>query len=61
MLLTTSGCVSLPESEPVFPPKPERQEQKAPETVRDYVSLLAYYESLVQQWELWAEAVEKMK
>lgn len=52
-----SGCIT--KNKIVYPPKPERQEMKAPETIRDYAELILYYETLVQEWELWAETVEK--
>lgn len=43
-----------------MPPKPQRQEQKAPEELKDYALLLVYYEYLVEQWELWGETAEKI-
>lgn len=50
-----TGCRS---SKIVLPPRPQRIEQKAPETVRDYAELVLYYETLVEEWELWADTVE---
>ena len=52
-----TGCRS---SKIVLPPKPQRIEQKAPETVRDYAELVLYYETLVEEWELWADTVSSM-
>ena len=56
-MLTITGCVSKPavKSEIILPPKPERTEQKEPETLADVANLLNYYEHLVQEWELWGE------
>lgn len=31
-----------------------------PATIADYAKVLAYYESLVERWEAWGEAVEQM-
>jgi hypothetical protein len=30
----------------------------APETEQDYAIILSYYEYLVEEWEIWADAVE---
>ena len=56
-MLTTTACVSkpAPRAEIILPPKPERVEQKEPETMKDIANLLNYYEHLVQEWELWGE------
>ena len=45
--------------EPVIelPPKPQRRELKAPETVQDLAEIINYYEHLVEEWELWADTV----
>ena len=37
---------------------PERTEQKAPETAKDWAELLGYYEFLVQEWETWGRTVQ---
>ena len=60
-LQITTGCGSLPRTEAILPPKPERQEQKSPENLKDYADLILYYETLVQKWEQWADTVEKLK
>lgn len=60
-LLTIQSCTSTKtEPEIVLPPKPQRQEQKAPEELKDYALLLVYYEYLVEEWEVWADTVTKM-
>ena len=48
--------------EPVFelPPKPQRRELKAPETVQDLAEIINYYEHLVEEWENWADCAEKL-
>ena len=57
--LTTAGCATLPKADgTVLPPMPERAEQKAPETAKDWAEILAYYEFLVQEWEAWGRAVQ---
>lgn len=58
LLLTgiTTGCVSN-DVEVTLPPKPQRSEQKKPESLKDYAHLVVYYEYLVQEWEQWGEDV----
>ena len=58
--LTTTGCVTKPKAEITLPPKPQRQEQKEPEDLKDIANLLNYYEHLVQQWETWGDITERM-
>jgi len=43
----------------VLPPKPERSEIKAPESLKDYAQIINYYEHLVQEWEQWSRAIEQ--
>ena len=43
----------------VLPPKPQRKEIQAPQTVQDYAKILNYYEHLVEEWEAWSILVEK--
>ena len=57
LLITIIGCRSLPQESLALPPKPERQEQKNPETLADYADLIIYYEYLVQDWENWGDFV----
>ena len=61
--LTITGCVSKPRNtERVLPPRPERREINVkPESIRDYAIILAYYEYLVEEWEIWADTVEGVK
>ena len=57
------GCETSPEPKPssiVLPPKPERESIEMPATIADYAKVLAYYESLVERWEAWGEAVEQI-
>ena len=57
--LIPAGCATLPKADDVvLPPMPERTEQKAPETAKDWAELLGYYEFLVQEWEAWGRAVQ---
>ena len=44
----------------VLPPRPQRKELQAPQTIQDYAQLLNYYEHLVQLWEEWGILVEEM-
>ena len=57
--LTIQGCKTTKiEKEIILPPKPQRQELKAPNSLADMVQTLNYYEHLVQQWENWGSTVE---
>lgn len=59
--LIIQGCrTDKIEKEIELPPKPERVEQKEPESLSDLADLLNYYEHLVQDWELWADCAEKL-
>ena len=59
--LTIQGCRTNKDLQKIeLPPKPERVEQKAPESLSDLAELLNYYEHLVQDWENWGETVEKL-
>ena len=61
LLLTIQGCKTTKvEKEIELPPKPQRIEQKEPETLSDLADLLNYYEHLVEQWENWADCAEKL-
>ena len=59
--LITTGCKTTKvENEIELPPKPERVEQKEPESLSDLADLLNYYEHLVEQWENWGDRAEKL-
>jgi len=61
LLLTIQGCKTTKvQNEIELPPKPERVEQKEPESLSDLADLLNYYEHLVEQWENWAGSAEKL-
>lgn len=63
LLAIMAGCQTIKPSEPIaytLPAKPERKEQASPQTVADYARIILYYELLVQDWESWARAVEKI-
>ena len=56
--LTIQGCKTTEiEKEIILPPKPQRQELKAPQDLKDIADILNYYEHLVEQWEEWGETV----
>lgn len=61
LVLTTTGCRTTKDVQKIeIPPKPQREEQKAPENIREVAELLNYYEHLVEEWELWGETVENL-
>ena len=52
------GCRTTKiEKEITLPPKPQRQELKTPQDLKDVAELLNYYEHLVEEWEVWGETV----
>lgn len=57
-----TGCVtkSKPNKNIILPPKPQRQEIKIPETVKDYAEIIIYYEYLVREWEAWGDTVSDL-
>ena len=59
-LLIILGCktTKVEEREITLPPKPQRQELKEPESIKDLADILNYYEHLVQEWEVWGDSVE---
>ena len=60
LMLTILSCKSTKQTEKeiVLPPKPVRREMPPVESVKDLALTMVYYESLVQEWELWGETVE---
>lgn len=56
----TTGCRTLQIEAPTLPPKPSRRTIEIPRTAKEYAEVIAYYESLVQEWELWGETVERV-
>jgi hypothetical protein len=60
-LLTTQSCrTTKTDYSKQFPPQPQRQELKTPETLKDYVDIINYYDHLVSEWEAWGETVSAM-
>ena len=58
-MLTISGCRTTKEIEKIeLPPKPCRQEIKAPTNITECAEVINYYEHLVQQWEEWGNSVD---
>ena len=55
----TTGCQTTKQKNDL-PPKPERQELQAPQTLKDCAEIINYYEHLVEEWEAWGELVEEM-
>lgn len=53
-----SGCKTT--EVVILPPKPQREILPPVETVQDYADVIVYYETLVQEWELWGDSVEKI-
>ena len=59
--LIITGCrTTKVEKEIILPPKPQRQELKAPQDLKELADTLNYYEHLVQQWENWGDTVSKL-
>ena len=55
-----SGCKTTEVYTPHLPPKPKRIRIETPHSVKDYAEIIAYYERLVQEWELWGDTVESV-
>ena len=53
----TTGCRTTKQSKSELPPKPERQEIQAPQTLKDCAEIINYYEHLVEEWEQWGVVV----
>ena len=57
--LIITGCKTTKvEKEIILPPKPQRQELKSPQDLKDLADILNYYEHLVEQWEAWGNSVD---
>lgn len=61
-MLIMTGCrtTKTEEQKIALPPKPQRQELKMPESVKDYAQIINYYEHLVQEWEQWGDTVSAL-
>ena len=55
-VVITTGCQTTKQKNDL-PPKPERQEIEAPQTLKDCAEIINYYEHLVEEWEAWSEVV----
>lgn len=59
--LIITGCKTTKvEKEIILPPKPQRQELKTPQDLKELADTLNYYEHLVQDWENWGDTVSKL-
>ena len=56
---TTTGCQTTKQKNEL-PPKPERQEIQAPQTLKDCAEIINYYEHLVEEWEAWGVVVSDL-
>ena len=52
----TTGCQTTKQKNEL-PPKPERQEIQAPQSLKDCAEIINYYEHLVEEWEQWGVVV----
>jgi hypothetical protein len=55
----TSGCVTAKQKQEL-PPRPRREELQEVKSVEDMAERITYYEGLIQEWEAWADMVEKI-
>ena len=55
----TTGCQTTKQKNDL-PPKPERQEIQAPQTLKDCAEIINYYEHLVEEWEQWSVVVSDL-
>lgn len=60
VILLTLIIQSCKSSKVVLPPLPCRTEQQVPSNKNEYVELILYYETLLQQYEAWAESVKEI-
>ena len=65
LLLIISACQTekIIQIDYVLPPEPIRQEIVIDEnkiTLKKYLSIIVYYDFLVQEWEAWGESIKKI-
>ena len=63
LLPIMTGCKTtekIIETKYILPPKPQRKELQAPQSLKDYAEIINYYEHLVQEWESWGCIVSDM-
>lgn len=60
LLLTITSCATSPKNDINLPPRPQREELPEVKDIKDMAGVIVYYEYLVKEWELWADAVEKI-
>jgi len=62
LILITAGCKTIEYVYPEYelPPQPKREFIAVPETQKDWVELINYFNSLVSEWEQWAKDVQKI-
>lgn len=58
--LTTIACRTTSEIKITLPPEPERKNIPIPASPKEYAEVIAYYDELVSEWELWAETTQKI-
>lgn len=59
-LITINSCKTLPEVKIELPIEPQRKELIPPTTLKEYAQIIAYYDELVQEWELWAKTTKEI-
>lgn len=61
LTLIISGCrTTKVEKEIILPPKPQREILEDPKDLQEVAELLNYYEHKLQEYEEWADSVEKL-
>lgn len=59
-LIIITSCRTLQEVEIQLPEEPQRKELTPPTTLKEYAQIIAYYDELVQEWELWAKTTKEL-
>lgn len=54
------SCATTTKAEIILPPKPQRKMQNNATSVKEMAELVVYYDSLIQEWELWGNDVESI-